>query len=117
MSTDRVREDVVIIGGGPGGSAAAMNLVREGIQPLILEAEEFPRYHIGESMTGAAAAAMRALGLEQEMYRRGYPNKMGVNVYGQSKEGRFWVPVTSRDENWKIAPADTWQIRRSDFDK
>ena len=44
--------DVLIIGGGPGGSAAAMFLLREGITPVILEQEEFPRFHIGESLTG-----------------------------------------------------------------
>ena len=36
----------------PGGAAAAMFLLREGITPVILEQEEFPRFHIGESLTG-----------------------------------------------------------------
>src|SRR5215213_3250179 len=93
MSVDRQKKDVVIIGGGPGGAAAAMFLAREGIQAHILESETFPRYHIGESMTGAGGKVLRDLGLDGEMYRRKYPCKQGVNVYGQSKEGRFWVPV------------------------
>ncbi|PYL59574.1 MAG: hypothetical protein DMF24_12895 [Verrucomicrobia bacterium] len=42
---------MLIIGGGPGGSAMAMFLLREGIKPVVLEQEEFPRYHIGESLT------------------------------------------------------------------
>lgn len=46
--------DVLIIGGGPGGSAAAMLLIKQGIKPVVVEQEEFPRFHIGESMTGEA---------------------------------------------------------------
>src|SRR5207237_10922884 len=51
------------------------------------------------------------------MYRRKYPCKQGVKVYGQSKAGSWFVPVTGRDADWKLFPWDTWQVRRSDFDK
>jgi flavin-dependent dehydrogenase len=112
-----VPSDVVIVGGGPGGAASAMFLLKEGIRPLIIEQEEFPRYHIGESMTGAGGKVLRDLGLEAEMYRRRHPTKQGVKVFGQSKRGTWFVPVTGRDENWKLYPWDTWQVRRSDFDK
>ena len=49
-----MKSDVVIVGGGQAGAASAMFLIREGIRPLILEMEYFPRYHIGESLTGQA---------------------------------------------------------------
>ena len=58
-----MKTDVLIIGGGPGGTAAAMFLLKEGIKPIIVEQEEFPRFHIGESMTGEAGALLRRLGL------------------------------------------------------
>ena len=111
-----MKRDVVIVGGGPGGAAAAMFLVREGIKPLIVEAESFPRYHIGESMTGGGGKVLRDLELDGEMYRCKHPLKQGVKVYGRSTQGSWWVPVTGRDENWKLFPWDTWQVRRSDFD-
>ena len=41
-----MKTQVAIIGGGPGGSTAAMYLLREGITPVIIEKETFPRYHI-----------------------------------------------------------------------
>ncbi|KJK64105.1 O-methyltransferase [Aspergillus parasiticus SU-1] len=41
---------VLVIGGGPAGSYSASALAREGIDVVLLEAEKFPRYHIGESM-------------------------------------------------------------------
>jgi flavin-dependent dehydrogenase len=112
-----MKTDVLIVGGGPGGSAAAMFLAREGLKPMIVEAETFPRYHIGESMTGAGGKVLRDLGLTEEMYKRKYPTKQGVKVYGQSSKGSWFVPVTGRDENWNLFEWDTWQVRRSDFDK
>ncbi|KAI1387333.1 FAD/NAD(P)-binding domain-containing protein [Hypoxylon trugodes] len=41
---------VLVAGGGPAGSYAASALAREGIDVVVLEADKFPRYHIGESM-------------------------------------------------------------------
>jgi flavin-dependent dehydrogenase len=112
-----VKTEVAIVGGGPAGSATAMFLIREGIKPIIIEQERFPRYHIGESLTGEGGKILRALGLKDEMYRRKYPTKQGVKVFGQSVRGTWFVPVTGRDENWKLFEWDTWQVRRSDFDK
>ena len=82
-----MKTDVVIVGGGPSGSASAMFLIEQGIRPLIVEEELFPRFHIGESLTGAGGKVLRDLGFEAEMYRRKHPTKQGVNVYGQSKRG------------------------------
>ena len=53
-----MKTDVVIVGGGPAGSASAMFLAREGIKPVIVEAEKFPRYHIGESLTGGGGQVL-----------------------------------------------------------
>jgi flavin-dependent dehydrogenase len=112
-----MKSDVVIVGGGPSGSATAMFLIKEGIKPLIIEAEDFPRYHIGESLTGEGGKILRALGFLDEMYRRKHPCKQGVRVFGNSTRGSWFVPVTGRDENWDLFEWDTWQVRRSDFDK
>ena len=55
-----MKTDVVIVGGGPSASASAMFLSREGIKPLIVEQERFPRYHIGESLTGGGGQVLKA---------------------------------------------------------
>ncbi len=111
-----MKTDVLIVGGGPGGASCAMFLLRQGIEPVIVEAERFPRYHIGESMTGMGGKSVRDLGLEAEMARRRYPVKHGVRVFGQSARGTWFVPVTGRTEQWEPFEWTTWQVRRSDFD-
>jgi 1H-pyrrole-2-carbonyl-[peptidyl-carrier protein] brominase len=111
-----MKRDVLIIGGGPGGAAAAMFLLREGITPIILEQEEFPRFHIGESMTGETAQVLRRLGLAEKMDAMGHPIKHGVRVYGTNAANSWYVRVAARDENWQLQNGTTWQVRRSDFD-
>ena len=111
-----MKTDVLVIGGGPGGAMSAMFLLREGIKPIILEQEAFPRFHIGESMTGEAGQLLRRLGLEDKMLAANYPVKHGVNVYGAEGTNAWFIPVSARSPDWKLSPGTTWQVRRSDFD-
>ena len=46
--------DVAIVGCGPGGSSLATYLAQAGLSVIAIEKEAFPRYHIGESLTGMA---------------------------------------------------------------
>ena len=107
---------MLIIGGGPGGAAAAMFLIREGIKPIILEQEAFPRFHIGESNTGESGQVLRRLGLEKAMIEKEHPVKHGVKVFGTSGVNSWYVPVSARDKEWNLSFSTTWQVRRSDFD-
>ena len=54
--------DVIVIGGGPAGSAAATMLARKGWQVTILEREQFPREHVGESLLPASIPVLEELG-------------------------------------------------------
>ena len=109
-----MKTDVAIIGGGPGGTTAAMYLLREGITPVIIEKETFPRYHIGESMTGECGGILRDLGLGVEMIDNKHPVKHGVKVFGKHP---WFLPVMARDAEGKLKDQSTWQVRRSDFDQ
>lgn len=111
------KADVTIIGAGPAGTASALYLLKAGLKPLILEKEPFPRYHIGESLTGECGNCLRELGLEAQMQAVGWPVKYGVTVYGAGAQNSFWVPVQKRNQENRLEPTSTWQVRRSDFDR
>lgn len=111
-----MKTDVVIVGGGPGGTASSMFLSRLGIRSVIVEKEPFPRYHIGESMTGEAGVVLRDLGLESTMLAQKHPIKHGVRVFGPTGKSGWFVPVMKRDAAGDLQDQFTWQVRRSDFD-
>lgn len=62
--------EIVVVGGGPGGSTVAAMLARRGRDVLLLERDRFPRFHIGESLLPCVAPILRDLGLENEVDRR-----------------------------------------------
>ncbi|MBA3832257.1 MAG: tryptophan 7-halogenase [Chthoniobacterales bacterium] len=110
------KRQVIILGGGPAGSTTALHLLQAGIQPLIIERHAFPRYHIGESLSGECRGAIRDLGLESEMLAQDYPVKHGVNVFNPHGVP-FWVEVKRRcPETNVLIPTSTWSVTRSTYD-
>jgi FADH2-dependent halogenase len=112
-----MKADVAIVGAGPGGTAAALYLTRAGIRAILIEKTRFPRYHIGESLTGECGNCLRTLGLEEEMNVRRNPVKYGVTVYGPNGRNAFWVPVKGWHPETGLFDTTTWSVRRSDFDE
>ncbi len=108
---------VIILGGGPAGAATAMHLLQRGITPLIVERDDHPRYHVGESLTGATAVTLRDLGLGPVIDAQNYPIKHGALFYGPDGKNDFWVPLVRRDEHDVQVPYWTWNVMRSTFDK
>ncbi|MEO7724049.1 MAG: tryptophan 7-halogenase [Chthoniobacterales bacterium] len=111
------KRQVIIIGGGPGGAATALHLIQSGIKPLIIERQGFPRFHIGESLSGECGNSIRKLNLDAELIAQNYPIKYGVNVYNPQGVP-FWVEVKKRcPETNAMMPNWTWSVTRSSFDK
>ena len=78
--------EVAVIGGGPGGSAAAARLARHGRRVLLLERETFPRYHVGESHLPWSDEVFRALGCDDLIAKAGFAQAGGVSF--ASHDGR-----------------------------
>ncbi len=100
-----MKETVLIIGGGPAGTASAMNLLQKGFAPTIIESETFPRYHIGESLTTECVDALSRLGLAEQLRALKAPKKQGVRVFSKHPENSFY-----------IGAGDAWQVERAEFD-
>lgn len=67
---------VLVIGGGPTGSYSSSVLAREGIRTVMLEADTFPRYHIGESMLPSMRHFLRFIDLEKKFDEHGFRVKV-----------------------------------------
>jgi FADH2-dependent halogenase len=112
-----MKTQVAIVGGGPGGTATALFLQQADIKSVVVEKDPFPRFHIGESMTGECGNIVRALGFEALMEQEKHPVKEGVRVFGPGGKNSFWVPVMRRDPDVGLVAGTTWQVRRSTFDQ
>ncbi|KAJ5794712.1 hypothetical protein N7457_001311 [Penicillium paradoxum] len=78
-STQTVPEQcsVLVVGGGPAGSYASSALAREGISVVLLEADNFPRYHIGESMLPSMRHFLKFIDCYEKFDAHGFRVKNG----------------------------------------
>ncbi|MFK7999434.1 MAG: NAD(P)/FAD-dependent oxidoreductase [Polyangiales bacterium] len=56
--------DCIVVGGGPAGSTVGSLLAKDGHDVLVLEADVFPRFHIGESLLPSELPIFEKLGFE-----------------------------------------------------
>jgi len=105
--------DVIVLGGGPGGSTVGTLLADYGKKVLLIEKSTFPRYHIGESLLSGTADLMKKIGVFERVERDGYIKKWGVEwLWG--KEQKSWT-VYFKDA--LAMPNDYgYQVERDVFD-
>jgi FAD-dependent halogenase len=108
-----IATDVVVVGGGPGGSTTATMLARQGVQVVLLERECFPRHHIGESLLPASIPVLEELGVLPTVQEAGFLPKWGATmVWGKEKTPWSWY---FRETNQRYPHA--YQVWRPVFDQ
>src|SRR5256886_8677360 len=70
--------DVLVVGGGPAGSTAASWLARAGHNVVLVERDQFPRFHIGESLLASVNDVMAAIGADGLVRDARVPRKWGA---------------------------------------
>lgn len=76
----RFDADVVVVGGGPAGATIANRLATLRYDVLVVEASEFPRPHVGESLQAHVVSLLEQLGVLEEIESAGFLRPQSVLV-------------------------------------
>ncbi len=106
--------DVVVIGGGPGGSTVSTILAQAGLKVGLFEREKFPRFHIGESLIPETYWVLRRLNMLPKLQQSRFVKKYSVQFVNAS--GKLSAPFYFWD-NKAHECSQTWQVVRSEFDQ
>ena len=107
-----VRCEVLVVGGGPGGSTIAALLAERGRHVVLVEKERHPRFHIGESLLPLNLPLFERLGIKDAI------EQISIRKYG----AEFVSPYHGRAITYNFANAwdktipYSYQVRRSEFD-
>ena len=107
--------DVIIIGGGPGGSAMGCYLSMAGISNTIIEKAVHPRPHVGESMVTSSTRVFEEIGFLETMEKEGFVHKYGASWHAPANRGVLSLefgefPQEGIDQDY------TYHVDRAKFD-
>jgi flavin-dependent dehydrogenase len=104
--------DVIVVGAGPAGATATGLLAQHGLRVVCLEKDEFPRFHIGESLLPMCLPVIERLGV---------PPDEDVFVYKQG--ATFLCEATGRSRQFVFTETlpgcgrHAWHVDRARFDR
>jgi flavin-dependent dehydrogenase len=105
--------DVLVVGGGPAGSAISALLAERGWNIHLLEKDHHPRFHVGESLLPHSLPMLQRLGVLADV------EKIGIRKYG----AEVVSPYHGRSRTLYFSQAldgsqpFAYQVKRAEFDK
>ncbi|HEX4149345.1 MAG TPA: NAD(P)/FAD-dependent oxidoreductase, partial [Pirellulales bacterium] len=106
--------DVIVIGGGPGGSTVSTLVAQKGYRVKLFERDRFPRFHIGESLIPETYWVLQRLKMLDKMKQSHFIKKYSVQFV--SAKGKLSEPFYFT-EHKPHECSQTWQVLRSEFDQ
>ncbi len=103
--------DVLVIGCGPAGSTVANYLARAGIDVAVFDREQFPRFHVGESLLPAELPIFDELGLADLLAT--FQVKQGAEFFDE-QTGDFAEFLFA--DGLDGTPSHAYQVDRATFD-
>ena len=107
--------DVIIIGGGPAGSALGCYLSKAGISNTIIEKAIHPRPHVGESMVTSSTRIFEDIDFLETMEREKFVKKYGATWHAPSNRGAFSIEFGEYPQK-DIEQDYTYHVDRAKFD-
>ncbi len=109
--------DVIVVGGGPAGSAVSSYLALNGYRVALFEREIHPREHVGESLVPATNRVLEDIGFWEKMGNYGWVPKPGATWTGYRGRVGSEVVVTFADVEMENTNQDyTYHVDRARFD-
>lgn len=110
--------DVIVMGGGPGGTTAATLVALQGHRVLLLEKERFPRHQIGESLLPTTIHGICGmLGARNEVMRAGFTKKLGGSFLWGSNPQPWNFSFGQSPSLTALGLTHAYQVERARFDE
>lgn len=104
----------LIIGAGPAGAAAGILLAQSGHRVVIVEKQDYPRFHVGESLIPAVNPVLKELGVWDHMDGAGFLRKYGAEfLYGDGERMVHNVFANGFVPGYEF----TYEVERAKFDQ
>jgi len=107
-----MKTDIIIIGAGPSGTIAASMVKQAGLDAIIIEKEQFPRYVIGESLLPRCMDVLDKAGYLKAIEKQNFQKKHGAVFLRKDDVCQF-----NFNEQYSGGWTWTWQVPRDEFDK
>ena len=109
--------DVIIVGGGPAGSALGTFLASDGHKVILLEKDIHPREHVGEALTPSTNVMFQKLGFLEKMNDAGFVRKMGLAWNGPRTAPWKFLEIRTSDYPFPGSPQPgSFNVERGEMD-